>query len=237
MDWVTKNWLTSLPYLRLPPPDDSGLRRTILVVWKDLDPISDALYSHYTWMLDLHAQFEQTTSVEGLMSHLNKDDLVPKQHAVLIMDAGIFRQSEELTAEVCRQLRVYVSKQGGTLILASEFGRAPIAQVDEVFRRLGRKWRAGPVRSLMAWKDSPMWETMSGQLRHMVQPLYFPESMCLRNVDMVSQVYVCAEDVMTDRELTCPVVWEKSGEGRIGFVGDVKVRENSWKIVFAMCGL
>jgi hypothetical protein len=93
-----------------------------------------------------------------------------------------------------------------------------MAQVDDGFRRRGRTWRAGLVKGLIAWNDPPVWQTMSGQLRHIIQTIYFPESMCLGDVEADSQVYVWAEVVVGEREMMCPVVWEESGGSWIGFV-------------------
>ena len=112
--------------------------------------------------------------------------------------------------------------------------------MNNVFRSLERKWRAGTVKKTGAVLQVSIAGRVPGELRGEMSLHYLAEAMFLKGVHLSSQIYF--EEVPrggSDPPVfnSCPVAWGKLGPGRIGFVGDVSGSEESWWIILAMSGL
>lgn len=217
--------------------DQVHLEKTVLIVWRDLDPTSDALHKKWTQKLAEHRRLQQATSWEQLSCHMSRlvskpSEPVSSTHAVVVMDAGLFLENHDKRPQILRDLRIYVYR-GGTLILTPEFAKNPAAEVNGLLEEFGRKWKIGPVKQMEICEDSHL-KAMLVRLRRRRCSMYngymLPESANLPKETDAPPPADCTR-------MTSPIIWQKSMGGWFGFVRDLKVREDSWRVVSAMCGL
>jgi hypothetical protein len=201
-------------------------------------PFFDATYARLFTKIKASSTFQRVEDGEYAIRLLQGDQ---KPYAILITDEALTLTKN---APVWNAVLKYVRLGGRAVIMGHFACFVTPSSVKPFFAKAGLQWEQGSYHRTTLMLNP---QAVGSDLASKLLPEYNQKAVFLKNPIWTDSWYVTSENSTLDSLVfpadnvhntgESPVILASVGEGKLGYIGDVNVEEESDAVVLAMCGL
>ncbi|AEO58165.1 hypothetical protein MYCTH_2305342 [Thermothelomyces thermophilus ATCC 42464] len=210
----------------------------VLLLSLNLESWFDEMYKPHLDKLTARARVHRVKTATAAIRSLSGG---PAPHAVLVTDSALAKDAH---GQVYDALLAYV-RQGGTAVFMAHFPSFIIpGDMQGFFARAGLPWKSGSYHRTTFTLNN---EAVGAALAARLPPAYSQKALSVGNVRPGEAWYRSTEGSRIESRVfapdsafeptEAPVAVGKVGNGRLGYIGDVNVEDETGDVVLAMCGL
>lgn len=216
--------------------DDTGSKPHVFILTLDKTQFFEDMCEDFVQLLKTKAEVKQITTPDEARAAFTSQ---AKPTAILCADGSLTTSTRNTLLQDARSY----AHAGGILVfmgLFSSFSRPP--DIDSLFSSLGLTWTNGDYHRTtfklnpgMKHFDTTNLASRCSQKALHLANVAFRDSVYLPSQD--SRVESAVFGPSTVNQSQTPAALAQVGQGKIGYIGDVNMEDETTPVVFGMCGL